>query len=100
CSPSIRNVDSRIRDIVEVLITARQVGKKGFKLHFQDYQTGEHIINQFLPMWKAKKIFKLDLYDTHNMVQGFPLPQTEKQGTEFFAELDRIHNKARGKFVI
>lgn len=97
CSPSIKNVDSRIRDIVEVLVNVRKIGEKGFSLHFTDYQTGEFMHKQFIPMFKAKKIFKLRLYDTHNMVQGFPLPQTEKQGEEFFKTLEQIHDVARGK---
>lgn len=97
CSPSIRNVDSRIRDIVEVLITVRKIGDKGFSLHFMDYQTGEFMHKQFIPMFKAKKIFKLNLYDTNNMVKGFPLPQTEKQAEAFFNKLEDIHDIARGK---
>ncbi|MDP4086028.1 MAG: ATPase [Bacillota bacterium] len=100
CSPSINNVDSRIRQIVEVLINVRKIGDKGFSLHFTDWQTGEFMHKQFLPMFKAKQVFKLDLYDTFNMVQGFPLPQTEKQGEQFFEKLEQIHNTARGKIAI
>ncbi|MFP7202626.1 zonular occludens toxin domain-containing protein [Lysinibacillus halotolerans] len=97
CSPSIRNVDSRIRDIVEVLITVRKIGDHGFSLHFVDYQTGEFMQKQFIPMWKAKKVFKLNLYDTHQMVKGFPLPGTERQAEVFFNTLEEIHDVARGK---
>lgn len=97
CSPSIKNVDSRIRDIVEVLVNVRKIGDKGFSLHFVDYQTGEFMHKQFIPMFKAKKIFKLGLYDSFNMVQSFPLPATEKEGDKFFRTLEEIHNKARGK---
>lgn len=100
CSPSINNVDSRIRQIVEILITVRKIGNSGFKLHFRDYQTGEFMMNQFIPMSKANKFFKLNLYDTFNMVTSFPLPQTEKQGNEFFETLNEIHNTARGKDLI
>lgn len=97
CSPSIRNVDSRIRDIVEVLIDVRKVGDKGFSIRFTDYQTGQFMHQQFLPMFKAKKIFQLDLYDTYQMVSGFPLPGTEREGEKFFAELERIHDESRKK---
>lgn len=100
CSPSIQNVDSRIRQIVEVLVNVRKIGNKGFTLHFTDWQTGEFMHKQFLPMWKAKLIFKMNLYDTFNMVQGFPLPNTEKQGTEFFEQLEQIHNESRGKIAV
>lgn len=97
CTPSVQNVDSRIRDIVEVLITTRKIGDKGFSLRFIDFQTNEFMHQQFIPMWKAKRVFKLNLYDTFNMVQGFPLPNNEKQANDFFAELSNIHDRARGK---
>lgn len=97
CSPSIRNVDSRIRDIVEILISVRKIGDKGFSLHFLDYQTGEFMHKQFIPMWKAKKVFKLNLYDTFNMVRSLPLPATEREGNEFFETLEEIHDEARSR---
>lgn len=97
CSPSINNVDSRIRQIVEVLIDVRKIGEKGFTIRFTDYQTKEFMHQQFLPMFKAKKIFKLDLYDTYQMVSGFPLPGTEREGNAFFDELETIHDAARKK---
>lgn len=97
CSPSINNVDSRLRQIVEILITVRRIGDKGFQLHFVDYQTKEFMMTQFIPMFKAKKVFKLNLYDTYNMANSFPLPQTERQGKEFFEKLEEIHDMARGK---
>lgn len=95
CSPSINNVDSRIRQIVEILINVRNIRGKGFSIQFVDWQTGEFMHKQFLPLWKAKQIFKLNLYDTHNMVQGFPLPDTERAAKEFFEKLEEEHNKAR-----
>lgn len=96
CSPSINNVDSRIRQIVEVLITAKQT-PKGFYYHFVDYQTGEFMHKQYLPMWKANRIKKIQLYDTDTMVRGFPVPSTEKQAEEFFEKLEQIHNEERRK---
>lgn len=96
-SPSIQNVDSRIRQIIEVLVTCRRIGDKGFQYHFRDFQTGEFMHSQFIPMYRAKKYMKLNLYDTYAMVRGFPLPSTERQGEEFFEKLNEIHNKARGK---
>ncbi|MBP3041756.1 ATPase [Bacillaceae bacterium Marseille-Q3522] len=100
CSPSINFVDSRVRQIVEVLITAKKIGNKGFSYFFQDYQTGEFMMKQFLPMWKAKQIMKCQLYDTENMVQYFPVPQTEREGDTFFEELEKIHNQYRKKKLV
>ena len=97
CSPSIKNVDSRIRDIIEVLISVRKVGRKGFSVRFTDYQTGEFMHSHFVPMYKAEKIFKLQLYDTYQMVSGLPLPGKEREGDKFFAKLEEIHDGARKK---
>lgn len=95
CAPSINFVDSRLRGIVEVLITARKIGNKGFSYHFQDYQTGEFLHRQFLPMSKARQLFKLRLYDTDAMVSYFPVPQTEREGEAFFEKLEEIHDQHR-----
>lgn len=98
-SPNIANVDSRVRQIVEVLVNVRNI-RKGFTIQFTDYQTGQFMHKQFLPMWKAKKIFKLNLYDTHQMVQGFPLPGTEREAKTFFEQLEYEHDTARKQKVV
>lgn len=99
CSPSIQNVDSRIRQIVEVLVDVRKVGKKGFSLRFTDYQTGEFLNKTFLPMSTAKKYFAQNLYDTYAMVQSFPLPPNERESKAFFETLEEIHDRSRKKKV-
>lgn len=105
CSPSINNVDSRIRQVVEVLINVRKQGKKGIALDFYDYQAkqfganGKFLHTQFLPQFKLNQIYNLNLYDTNNMVQGFPLPKTDRQAKEFFEKLEEIHDQARGKVI-
>lgn len=98
-TPSVQNVDSRIRQIIEVLVTVRK-DKKGYHLYFQDFQTGVQLRTAFFPHWKAKKIYKLHLYDTYDFVKGFPLPSNEKQAKEFWEELDQIHRESRGGIVI
>ncbi|HDR4393677.1 TPA: ATPase [Bacillus cereus] len=100
CSPSINNVDSRIRQIVEILVDVRKIGNKGFSLRFMDYQTGEFLNKTFLPMSKAKRYFGLNLYDTYAMVQGFPLPPTERESDKFFEKLEEIHDRSRGKKAV
>ncbi|MFC5732179.1 zonular occludens toxin domain-containing protein [Cytobacillus gottheilii] len=97
CSPSIGFVDTRLRSIVEVLITARKVGDAGFEYHFMDYQTKQFMHKQFLPMYKAKKIMKLGLYDTEQMVRHFPVPTNEREGNVFFETIEEIHDRSRGK---
>jgi hypothetical protein len=97
--PNIRNVDARIRDLVEVLIHVSNLGQKGIRLDFYDYQAegqgyGRFLATKFIPMSKMKKIFKLKLYNTFAIVNGFPMPSNERQEKEFFHELEARHNKA------
>ncbi len=82
-------------------MTVTKRGKKGIVLNFFDYQAkqfgsnGKFLHSQFVPNYKLQQIYKANLYDTHNMVQGFPLPNTERKASEFFEELERIHNESR-----
>lgn len=97
CTPNVGNVDTRIRQIIEVVVDVRKIGKKGFSYNFRDFQTGQNMVSHFLPMSKANIYFKQNLYDTHQMVQGFPLPPSETEGKKFFAKLEEVHDIARGK---
>lgn len=94
-TPNVGNVDSRIRDIIEVVVTMRK-DNKGYHLYFTDFQTKEFLKKAFIPEWKAKRIYKLNLYDTYAFVRGFPLPNNEKQAAEFWEKLDSIHRKKMG----
>lgn len=94
-TPNVGNVDSRIRDILEVLITMRR-DKNGFHLYFMDFQTREFLRKAFIPKWKAERVYKLNLYDTYNFARPFPLPSTEKQAEEFWDKLEGIHVKKLG----
>lgn len=94
-TPNVQNVDSRIRDIIEVVVTMRK-DPKGYHLFFMDFQTKEFLRKAFIPKWKAERIYKLNLYDTYSFVRGVPLPNNEKQATEFWDTLETIHRKKMG----
>lgn len=100
-SPSINNVDSRIRQLVEILFHCRKVGDKGFEAYIYDYQTRTFIRRVFLPMSIAKKLFKLELYDTYAMVRGFPMPDGKRETEEFWNTLFEIHEikHKRGRYA-
>lgn len=95
-TPNVGNVDNRIRDIIEVLVTMRHIPKKGFSLTFTDFQTKEFIRKAFIPWSKAQKLFKLNLYDTYGFVRGFPLPDNDDEAEEFWETLDTIHKRKMG----
>jgi len=94
-TPNVGNIDSRIRDIIEVVVTMRK-DNAGYHLYFTDFQTKEFLKKAFIPAWKAKRIYKLNLYDTYAFVRGFPLPAHERQANEFWEKLDGIHRKKMG----
>lgn len=102
-SPSINNIDSRIRQLTEVLISVRKIGNRGMSLDYFDFQAqqfgnrGKFLHSRFIPASKLKKIFKLNLYDTFTMIKGFPLPNTERDADKFFKELENRHDLARAK---
>lgn len=105
-SPSINNLDTRVRQLTEVLIRVRKIGNKGISFDYFDYQAqsfgpyGKKLNSRFISASRIKRIHKLNLFDSHSMVGGFPLPKTERETAAFLAELEAIHNKARFTRVI
>jgi deoxyadenosine/deoxycytidine kinase len=104
-SPSIDNIDSRIRGLVEVLINVRKVGNSGISIEYFDYQAknygtwGKFINKRFINAHRLKQIHKLNLFDTFQMVQGFPMPEGARAEDKFFRTLEERHNLARMKGV-
>jgi predicted AAA+ superfamily ATPase len=102
-TPSITNLDSRVRQMCEVLISATKVGNRGMKFQYFDYQSqnfgvfGKFLHSRFLPAAKIKQIHALNLFDSHSFVGGFPLPKTDRQEEQFMLELENRHNEARSK---
>lgn len=102
-TPSVKRLDTRIREIIEVLIHVRKLGNQGIRFDYYDFQAdsygpnGQFIHSRFLPSWKVKQIHSLNLFDTHSFVSGFPLPNNERQAEKFMSELERVHDQARKK---
>lgn len=100
-TPSIRRLDTRIREMLEILIHVRPMGNKGIKLDYYDFTAdsygpmGQLIHSRFLTSGRVAQIHKLDLFDTHSFVSGFPLPKTERAAEKFMDELERVHDEAR-----
>ncbi|MBE3553573.1 MAG: ATPase [Thermicanus sp.] len=100
-SPSIDNLDTRIRGMIEVLLNVRKMGNKGIAIDYFDYQAknygpwGKLINKRFIPASKVRQIHRLNLFDTFQIVQGFPMPMTERDEAKFFKTLEEVHNNAR-----
>jgi hypothetical protein len=100
-APNFMNIESRIRQLTEVLINVVKIGKKGMRLEYYDFQAGNakstygHFMHsRFIPAWKVKQIHALNLFDTYRMVRGFPMPTTERQQKAFWEELEQRHEAA------
>lgn len=99
CTPNLNTLDSRIRDIVEIVITCRSQ-PNGFYYTIYDNYTGEILNNWRLSKSVASKIFKLNLYNTFDFARPFPLPNSEKEGDRFFKKLSEIHRQKFGFYTI
>lgn len=99
-TPSIGRLDVRIREMLEVLIHVRPQGK-GMKLDYYDFQAdgygkyGQFLHSRFLGAGQVSKVHKLNLFDTHTFVSGFPLPKTERESNIFLDKLEKVHDEAR-----
>ncbi|MED2258278.1 zonular occludens toxin domain-containing protein [Brevibacillus parabrevis] len=101
-APNFTNIDKRIRQLTEVLINVVKVGNKGIRLEYFDYQAGNgessfgrFLHSRFISGKKVKQIHSLELFDTYQMVHGFPMPKTERAKKEFWVSLEEHHNEAR-----
>lgn len=98
-APNYNNLDTRIRQLTEVIINVSQVGNKGMRLEFFDYTAGNKQNNlgrflhqQFLPASRIRKIHSLHLFNTFRLVSGFPMPSTPRVQDEFMDRLEEVHN--------
>jgi hypothetical protein len=102
-TPSIKRLDIVIRDMLEVLIIVRPMGNKGIRFDYFDFTAdafgpyGQFLHSRFLPAYKVKQIHKLNLFDSHSFVSGFPLPKTEREAEKFMIELEKRHDEGRKK---
>lgn len=98
--PNYDNIDSRIRQMTEILIVCSKSRNGTIYNHVYDYQDkryGEYgrLLNRWiLPKASQQKVYALDLFDSYSMVHQFPMPSTPKQAEEFFRTLDDRHNAA------
>lgn len=101
-TPSIARLDSRVREMAEVLLHIRPAGNKGMHIDYYDFQAdgfgrlGKLIHTRFLSSAKVSQIHKLNLFDSHSFVGGFPLPKNERAAAKFMDQLEAVHDKARG----
>ncbi|MFD0717674.1 ATP-binding protein [Paenibacillus sp. GCM10027626] len=95
-TPSVNRLDTRIREIIEILIVVRKV-KSGTYYDFYDFQAdfggrfGKYLHSKFIPARKMKQIHRLNLFDSYSFVSRFPLPDNERAAVKFMNELEAAH---------
>lgn len=97
-TPNIKNLDSRIRAICNILVDCHRT-PAGFQYFIYDYQGERLLRRKFLPMYKAKEIFATGLYDTGQIITSVEFPGNERQFKEFLEKIIEINDKARGKIT-
>jgi hypothetical protein len=90
-TPSIENLDSRVRAIANLYIQV-QKDKKYFRYYFYDMQSG-----RFLKKYKIKQqdafVCASMAYDTYNMVLPVTFPEDRKEFHEFLPILKQKSNE-------
>lgn len=95
-TPHIRNLDSRVRALCNILVDCHRL-PQGFRYDIYDYQAERLLRRKFLPRWKAQEIFQAGLYDTGEMVRAIPFPSNERQFDQFLQKLIEINKAARAE---
>lgn len=86
CTPSIRNLDSRVRNLTNILVDCRKAGGS-FIYNLYDY-SGEKLLRRlYLPSVKVKQLFACKLYNTDNIVRNVQFPSTEREFDKFLTEI-------------
>lgn len=95
-TPSIRNLDSRIRALCNILVDCYKT-PAGFIYYIYDYQGGRLLNRKFLPMYKAQEIWAVGLYDTNQIITSIEFPATERQFKQFLEQIIEINDTYRGR---
>lgn len=95
-TPSIRNLDSRMRLLTNILVDCHKTGA-GFQYDIYDYQGERLLRRKFLPKALAEEIFKAGMYDTHTIVRAVEFPQNERQFSKFLDRIEAIKEGTEGE---
>lgn len=95
-TPHIRNLDSRIRALCNILVDCHKY-PSGFSYHIYDYQAEKLLRRKFLPKFIVDEIFKTGLYDTNQIITSIEFPKNERQFKEFLEQIIEINDTYRGR---
>ena len=92
-TPHIRNLDSRIRQLTNILVDCHKFAG-GFSYDFYDIQSEKFLRRKFLPKFIAQKIFKTGMYDSHAIVRAIEFPRNERAFDSFLNKIIEVRERA------
>lgn len=91
-TPHIRNLDSRIRQLTNILVDCHKVAG-GFSYDFYDIQSEKFLRRKFLPKFIARQIFATGMYDSHAIVRAIEFPRNERAFDSFLTKIIEIRDR-------
>lgn len=88
-TPNIRNLDSRMRMLTNILVTCNKWGG-GFRYQFWDLQGERLLRTAFMHRHVAQEIFKCKIYDSHAIVRNIDFPSNERTFDTFLDKIIKI----------
>lgn len=92
-TPNIKNLDSRMRLLTNILVDCHKLGG-GFSYDIYDWQSERFLRRKFLPRVIAKQIFETGMYDSHAIIRAVEFPRNERAFDSF---LDKIIEVREGQ---
>lgn len=91
-TPNIRNLDSRIRLLTNILVDCHKI-TGGFLYEIYDWQAVRLLRRKFLPLPIAKKIFATGMYDSHSIIRAVEFPSNERNFDNFLDKIVEIRER-------
>lgn len=90
-TPHIRNLDSRMRQLTNILVDCHKI-PGGFMYDIYDFQSDKLLKRKFLSKYIAEQIFEIGIYDTHSIVRAIEFPSTDRAFDKFLDNIIKIHD--------
>lgn len=90
-TPNIRNLDSRIRLLTNILVDCHKISG-GFLYEIYDWQAERLLRKKFLPLPVAKKIWATGMYDSHAIIRAVEFPSNERAFDNFLDKIVEIRD--------
>lgn len=91
-TPHIRNLDSRMRNLTNILVDCHRISG-GFLYDIYDYQAERLLRRKFLPKYMAEKLFALGMYDSHAIIRAVEFPNNERAFDRFLSTIIAIRER-------